>query len=85
MPHLSLDGAIIIPFHDCQVFILDMELMPREEVTDMIEEGTFNDLFPELPKEISKNYLNYKRNFDFSIISKDEDYGTMKLANFIVP
>ena len=77
---VGLDGAIIIPFHDCQVFILDMELMPREEVTDMIEEGTFNDLFPELPKEISKNYLNYKRNFDFSIISKDEDYGTMKLA-----
>ena len=46
----------------------------------MIEEGTLNDLFPELPKEISKNYLNYKRNFDYSIISKDEDYGTMKLA-----
>ncbi len=77
---VGLDGAIIIPFHDCQVFILDMELMPKEEVMDMIEEGTLNDLFPELPKEISKNYLNYKRNFDYSIISKDEDYGTMKLA-----
>ena len=77
---VGLDGAIIIPFHDCQVFILDMELMPKEEVMDMIEEGTFNDLFPEVPKEISKNYLNFKRNFDISIISKDEDYGSMKLS-----
>ena len=71
---IGFDGAIIIPFNESDIYFFEMELASKEELVDMIQDSSFNDQFPEAPKEL------YNQNFDVSIIQEDEDNGTMRIA-----
>jgi len=71
---MGMDGCIVLPHSASQVYFLDMELLDEQMFEEYIQDGTLNEQYPQLPKEI------YNLNYSYNILKRDEDNGTMRMV-----
>ena len=70
---VGLDGSIILPYSACKVHFFEMELLDDDELEEMIQDGSLNDQFNFLPKDIFNNP------YSFNVLKRDEDHGNMQV------
>ena len=71
---MGMDGCIVLPHSASQMYFFDMELLDEQTLEEYIQDGTLNEQYPHLPKEI------FNLNYSYNILKQDEDNGTMRMV-----
>ena len=71
---MGMDGCVVLPHSASQMYFIDMELLDEQTLEEYIQDGTLNEQYPHLPKEI------FNLNYSYNILKQDEDNGTMRMV-----